>query len=110
MLYIHSDDFFEKASLFHVVTRENELRYAAQMKQGNTEAREMLLHSFLPYLAACLKRFSPEDVTLELVYRYQQALEQAVDSFDFLQNSEPFSHRLNWYLKNAATKYFAEHR
>ena len=35
----------------------------------------------------------------------QQALEKAVDNFDFFQESESFAHRLSWYLRQVATKY-----
>ncbi|MCF2681828.1 hypothetical protein [Faecalicatena contorta] len=43
--------------------------------------------------------------SLGLVLYCLQALEKAVDHFDFLQDSEPFSHRLNWYIRQAVTSY-----
>ena len=45
---------------------------------------------------------------LGLVLYCMQALEKAADSFDFLQDSEPFLHRLNRYLRQATVDYIVK--
>ncbi|MBR5306415.1 MAG: hypothetical protein IKU47_05790, partial [Oscillospiraceae bacterium] len=35
-------------------------------------------------------------------------LEKAVDSFDFMQDSESFAHRLGWVLRQTTVAYIAQ--
>lgn len=105
MVYISVEDFYEKAGACHVLTRQEEKECAERMKNGDRLAREKLIQSYLPTVAGYIKRPQPGVQTLGLVLYCVQALEKAVDSFDFLQDSEPFSHRLNWWLRQATTKY-----
>lgn len=105
MVYISAEDFYEKASACHILTRQEEIECAKQMKNGDRIAREKLIQSYLPRVAEYIKHRQPHMQTLGLVLYCVQALEKAVDSFDFLQGSESFSHRLNWWLRQAATKY-----
>lgn len=108
MIYISIDDFYEKARSFSKMSRQEEIECARQMKQGDALARERLIQSYLPMAASRIKRAPSQYQNLGLVLYCQQALEKAVDSFDFLQDSEPFSHRLNWHLRQAVTRYMAE--
>lgn len=110
MIYISVKDFFEKVSSFSVMTRQEEIECAKQMKAGDEHARERLIQSYLTMVAAHIKRMSSENQTLGLIVYCQHALEHAVDTFDFLQDSETFSHRLSWCLRQASTKYIAERR
>lgn len=105
MIYISVDDFFEKAAACRHLTRREEIECAKEMKNGDETAREKLIQSYLPAAAGHIRRMPPHMQTLGLVLYCVQALEKAVDSFDFLQDSEPFSHRLNWWLRQAVTKY-----
>ena len=75
------------------------------MKAGDIFAREKLIESYIPMVANHIKRMSLHMQHLGLVIYCLQALEKAVDSFDFLQENEPFSHRLSWWLREATTKY-----
>lgn len=105
MVYVSVEDFLEKAGACCVLTRQEETECAKQMKDGDRLAREKLIHGYLPMVAKRVRRAPAHVQTLGLVLYYVQALEKAVDSFDFLQDSEPFSHRLNWWLRQAATEY-----
>ena len=110
MIFISIDDFYEKVNNCKVLSRQEEIECACQMKSGDASARERLIESYLPMVAARIKRTPSHMQGLKLVYYCQQALEKAVDSFDFLQESETFAHRLSWYLRQAVTKYIADRR
>ena len=105
MIYISIDDFYKKASLCNSLTREEELECAKKMLAGDNEAREQLIESYIPMVAGHIKHTKVHLQNLGLVLYCMQSLEKAVDSFDFMQESEPFSHRLSWYLRQAVTKY-----
>ena len=105
MDYVSVEDFFEEAGACCILTRQEEIECAKQMRDGDRLAREKLMQSYLPMVAKSVRRAPSHRQTLGLVLYYVQALEKAVDSFDFLQDSEPFSHRLNWWLRQATTEY-----
>jgi len=105
MLFLSIDDFYEKVSSCSTLNRQEEIECAGQMKKGDTSARERLIQSYMSMVAGHIKRLQPHIQTLGLVIFCMQALEKAVDSFDFLQDSEPFSHRLSWYLRQATADY-----
>ena len=107
MLFLGPEDFFEKVRHIPPISRELELHYAKQMALGDTGAREALITGYLPYVAAVLRR-GYRICTLELILRSYMALEKAVDSFDFLQDREPFSHRLSWVMRQTVTAYIAD--
>lgn len=108
MLYISVEDFLTKAASAQRLTRQEEIACAMAMKQGDRAARERLICAYLPQVAGHISRCGDNIRTLSLVYGCLAALEKAVDSFDFTQNSEPFSHRLGWCLRQAVTKRIAE--
>lgn len=110
MLFYSTEDFFEKCRTAKVLSREEECQKAAQMKQGDAYARQSIIESYLPMTASHIRRVSVPYRTLGMVLYCCQALEKAVDTFDFLQESESFAHRLSWHLRNATAKYMAEHR
>ena len=105
MLYVSIDDFYEKAGSCARLTREEEIECAREMKNGSKAARDRLIQSYIPMVAGHIKRTRPHLQNLGLVLYCVHALEKAVDSFDFLQEREPFSHRLSWYLRQAVVKY-----
>jgi len=109
MIFVTIEDFYEKAENCRALTRQEELECAEKMKLGDTGARTRMIESYLPMTAGHVKRAKPEMQTLSLVLYCVDALEKAVDSFNFFQESETFSHRLSWYLRNATVKYIAEH-
>lgn len=110
MLYISLEDFFEKAASCCRLTRQEEVACAIAMGNGDPAARERLLQSYIPMVAGHIKRCKPQLQTLKLVYTCLQALEKAVDTFNFLQESESFTHRLSWWLRQATTRYIADQR
>lgn len=104
MLYISVEDFLTKASSVQKLTRQEEIACALAMKQGDSAARERLICAYLPQVAGHISHCKDNIRTLSLVYGCLAALEKAVDSFDFTQDSEPFSHRLGWWLRQATTE------
>ena len=105
MIYIDIEEFYEKASAYARLTRQEEIEYAKAMNAGDTTAREKLIQSYIPMVAGYIKHMKPHLRTLGLALYCMQALEKAVDSFDFLQDCEPFSHRLSWWLRQAVANY-----
>ena len=105
MNYISIEDFYKKADLCSNISRKEEIDCARKMKTGDIVAREKLIQSYTPMVAGYIKHMKPHLQTLGLVFYCMQALEKAVDSFDFLQDSESFSHRLSWHLRQAAANY-----
>lgn len=108
MVYVSIEDFYEKASSCYTMTRQEEIECAEQMKNGDIVARERLIQSYMPMVAGHLKYMKPHLQNLGLVLYCVQALEKAVDSFDFMQDSESFSHRLSWWLRQAVTNYIVK--
>ena len=108
MVYISVEDFLEKAGTCVKLTRQQELECALAMKSGAVDARERLIESYIPMVAGHIKYMKGSLQSLGMVMYCMQALEKAVDSFDFLQDSETFSHRLSWYLRQATVGYIVK--
>ena len=64
MLYVSIEDFYEKAELCRILTRQEELEYAEKMKEGDGAARRQLIQSYLPTTARHIKRSKPNMQTL----------------------------------------------
>lgn len=107
MLFICVEDFFAYAKKMSGLTREEERRLAREMPQ-NKDAREKIMNSYLPMVASCLCRVPEELRTLRTLYACLSTLEKGVDSFDFLQDSEAFSHHLSWRLRQCITRCIAD--
>ena len=108
MLYISVQDFFEKTKDLHPLSREEEKILAQQMKAGDGSARQKIIDGYIPMVAAVCRHQKPQYQSLELIYRCLSALEQAVDRFDFLQDSETFTHHLSWILRQTTTRHIAD--
>ena len=80
------------------------------MKAGDASARARLIESYLPMVVATVKRSPAFMQTLGFVFSCLNELEKAVDSFNFLQDGETFTHRLSWYMRQVTTRYIAESR
>ena len=105
MLFLTIEDFYEKAAQCRRLSRQEEVAFAEQMQAGDAAARERLIESYIPMTAGFVQKRNPHLQTLGLAVYCLQALETAVDHFNFLQDSEPFSHHLNWALRQAVTRY-----
>lgn len=105
MIFISIGDFYEKVKSCRVLSRQEEIEYAKRMQNGDAAAREALLQSYMPMVAGHIRHAKPHVQTLGLVLYCMQALEKAVDSFNFLQDSESFAHRLSWALRQAVVNY-----
>jgi hypothetical protein len=109
MLFISVEDFLAKAKNAPRLTQEEEKRLAQERGQ-NTAARDRLVCGYLPLVAARIRRAPKELQNLQTVYACLAALEKGVDSFNFLQDSEPFSHHLSWSLRQCIVRRLAERR
>lgn len=107
MVYIDIQDFYRKAAACRRLSRQEELRCAGAMAGGDAQAREQLVHSYLPMVAGRLKNESEEIQTLGCALCLQAELEKAVAAFDFLQDREPFTNRLSLIFRRAVTRYLA---
>lgn len=107
MVFISIDDFYEKVKACKVLTREEEKACALRMKEGDLEAREQMIQSYLPMVASRIKRVPSHMRNLGMVLHCLQMLEKQVDQFDFQQEGETFTHRLSWGLRQAVTRYIA---
>ena len=107
MLFLSVEDFFQKASKNKPYTREEEKALAKLMASGDLSAREKLTESYLNYVASTIKKTHKEMQTLTLVYNCLNALEKSVKTFNFMQDSESFSHRLSLVLRKEITAYIA---
>ena len=104
MLFISVEDFFQKARGATRLSRTDEEDFALKMKEGNTEARQAIVNSYLPMVASYIRRSPKELQTSETIYSCIRSLEKGVDSFNFLQNSETFTHHLSWRLRQCITR------
>ncbi len=110
MIFITVEDFYEKASACSFMSRQEEVECAKKIQAGDAEAREQMIQSYIPMVAAHIKHTKPDLQQIGLVVYCMKALEKAVDSFNFLQDSEKFSHRLSWCLRQATINYSVDRR
>ena len=108
MLFVSVDDFFQQAQRATRLTHDEEKQLALQMKGGDAEARQKLIHSYYPLLASYVKRMPKELQTLKAVYSFLQSLEAGIDNFHFQQDSEPFIHHLSWRMRQCITRCIAD--
>ena len=108
MLYISPEDFYAKTKHLKPLSREEEKQLAKKMQAGDTDVRQALIDGYTGMVVAVCKRQKPQLQSLELIYRCMSALEKAIDRFDFLQDSETFTHHLSWVLRQTTTRYIAD--
>lgn len=107
MLFISAEDFFVQAKAMPRLTREEE-RLLAQAMPQDPDARERLICSYYPMVAGYIRRLPRKLHTLQTVYICLDSLEKGVDTFNFLQDSESFTHHLSWRLRQCITRCIAE--
>ncbi len=110
MFFLSIDDFFAKSKEAVRLSREEEIAYAVKMKAGDIEAREKIIYSYIPYVAAYIKRGPKDNQTLHTVYTCITCLEKCVDQFNFQQDNETFIHHLSLRLKSCTIKCFIDRR
>lgn len=110
MLFVTVDDFFQKVHSTTRLSRNDEKNYALKMKEGDAEARQAIVNSYLPMVASYIRRSPKELQTLETIYSCVRSLEKGVDSFNFLQDSETFTHHLSWRLRQCITRCLVDRR
>ena len=110
MLFISVEDFFRSVKTAPPMTREEEKALAIRMADGDKTARGALVRRYLPMAASYVRRLPRELQTLHSVYACIAALEAGVDSFNFLQDGETFTHHLSWRLRQCITRCIADRR
>lgn len=108
MLFISLEDFLAKAGTIPRLSRDEEKALAQRMNAGDEAARQALVRSYLPFVAARIRQAPREIRTLHTVYACITAMQKGVDSFNFLQDSETFSHHLSWRLRQCITRCIAD--
>ena len=105
MLFKTTQEFFDYTKTIKRISRDQEKEYAKKVQeQGDEEAKQMLIKSYLPVVASCIKRYSFEEPSLDMVYRCIGVLEDAVSKCDFQQDNA-FMNTLSFRLRRAMTLY-----
>lgn len=111
MLYTCTEAFFDHVDQLKragKLTREEEKELAQKMKDGDEEAKKALTESYLPFLAALLKRYA-RTPSLDMVYKGIQVLQTSIATFDFLHDSlspnVTFVYFLSDKVRRAMTRY-----
>ena len=107
MVYITVEDFYRHAASCTRLSRDEEKQCAQRMKNGDETARRQIVESYLPMVAGHIKHTNNIKNKLSLALYCISGLEKAVDSFDFMQDSESFAHRLGWVLRQTTVAYIA---
>lgn len=66
MVSVTIEDFYKKADSCHVMTRQEEVECAKKMKDGDMDARALLIESYMPMVAGFIKRQQPDEQKLVL--------------------------------------------
>ena len=104
MLYVTIEDFYAGAGEATRLTREQEKACATAMAQGDTDARQRLIQSYLPMVAAAIRRAPQQIQTLHTVYAAISTLERGIDDFNFQEEGETFAHHLSWRLRQCLVR------
>ena len=107
MLFVNAEDFLTQVRDIPRMSREEEKALAQRMISGDDTAREALVRGYLPLVACYIHRAPPAIRTLKTVYTCIKLLENRVDRFNFLQDSETFAHHLGWGLRQCITRCIA---
>ncbi len=108
MIFISAEDFLSKVQGIERLSKDEERALALRMRNGDAEARQRLVYSYLPSVAFHVRRVPVGIRTLHTVYACIESLDRAIDKFDFFQDSESFSHHLSRYLRQCITNCIAD--
>lgn len=108
MVFVSVDQFLAVAKKVKRLTRSEEKELGQKKNDGDTAARQALIEAYFPHVAAVIRRSPDEIKTLNTLYRCLDALEKAVDTFNFLQDGETFSHALSFRLRQCITRCIAD--
>ena len=108
MLFLSEADFFEKARKYGKFSRAEEAELAELAKNGDDAAKGKLVCSYLPTVAAFVRKVQKNHRSLDLVYRLIAALEKEIDAFDFSSDWEMFACRLSPVMRKTLTEYIAD--
>ena len=108
MIYLSVEDFLNRVREIPRLSREEEKKLAQRMAEGDREARELLVRGYLHMAAAHVRRAPEKIQTLRTVYACVGEVEKGVDSFNFLQEGETFTHHLSWRLRQCVTRCIAQ--
>ena len=107
MLYTCAEDFFKYASSIERISREDELKLGLKMREGDEDAKEQLIRSYIPVLAAYLKKYS-RNPSLSLVYFGLGVLTDSVTNFNFQIENPTFTRFLGDSVRQTITRYIVD--
>jgi RNA polymerase primary sigma factor len=94
----------------HALTREEEYDLSRRAKKGDSEAREQLARSNLPFVVAVAKKFAARGARLDdLVQEGNVGLMKAIEHFDPKKNVR-FATYAVWWIRAYITRYLKENR
>ena len=108
MLFTDVNDFFAKASKLHRLAPIEERDLAQRMLDGDETAKQSILQSHLPLIAAYIRRAPQEIQSLHTVYACIEAVEKGIEGFDFLNSNRPFAYYVSRHLRQCITRCIAD--
>ena len=108
MLYISVEDFLTQAKTAPCISWDEKKSLAQQMAAGDQAARQTLIRSHLPLVAAFVARAPQSIRTLHTVYACIAAVEKSLTKLPAQQDNKTFTHDLNWQLRQCITKCIAD--
>lgn len=106
MLYTCADDFFKHAAEMKQLTREEEKELASKMQQGDEDAKNSLINSYLPILASYIKRYTAQP-SLQIIYLGIETLRTSIENYNFQFKNPTFSKYLGNNIRQMMAKYIA---
>lgn len=108
MLYISPEEFYKQIATKTRLSKEEEIEYANNMRNGDVTAKEKLIDSYLPVLGAFLKRWATKGKpSMELIYRGIVVLEDSIQAFDF-EKGKSFENFLARKIKELMMRYIVD--
>ena len=95
------DIYLRDISRYHPLTPEQELTIATRARQGDSEAREQLIHAHLPLVVRVAKIYMPPcDEIMDLIQEGNIGLIYAVDKFDPTRGTKFSTYAFFWINKH----------
>ena len=102
------ESYLRDISRYHPITQEQELTLATRARQGDTEARNQLIHTHLRMVVNIARQYLRPDVEmLDLIQEGNIGLIKAVDKFDPTQGNRLST--LAFYWVNKQIQRFLDH-
>ena len=99
------DVYFKDVGRYALLTREEEVKLAQRIEQGDQEARSLMIQSNLRLAVSIAKKYSKYGSSLEdLIQESNMGLIRAVEKFDWRRGFK-FSTYACWWIKQAVVRH-----